>query len=265
MSREKDSWIVFTRFIVFSLGNEREFFLREAQQSLEEGNFKKSFEYYQKIEKPTEEILYNMGNILYQEERYDEALEQYKKIASEKLAFEVFYNMGNSYTKLGKNKEAIESYKKALAIKDDKDGRYNLDLLLFKEKQEGTGQKKNKNPNNKDNEANDRRSGSIMEDNNEEFKEDNGRENIVKKGKLSDPKENGNEISNLQTKRDKNEREHIEMNKKLTIKHKRLEDKTLESEDKKWMEILDQREIETLMIPLRDKGAKNGQKNNNPW
>ncbi len=240
------------------------FFLREAQQSLEEGNFKKCLEYYQKIEKPTDEILYNMGNILYQQERYDEALEQYKKIASEKLAFELFYNMGNSYTKLGKNKEAIESYRKALAIKDDKDGRYNLDLLLFKEKQEKKKQKKNKDPN-KDNEANDRRSGSIMEDNNEEFKEDNGRENIVKKGKLSDPKGNVNEVSNLQMKSQTNEREQVEMKNKLTIKHKRLEDKTLESEDKKWMEILDKREIETLMIPLRDKGAKNGQKNNNPW
>lgn len=262
---KKVAGLFFLIAIYFFWQSRESFFLREAQQSLEEGDFKKSLEYYQKVEKPTEEIFYNMGNILYQEERYDEALEQYKKIVSKKLAFEVFYNMGNSYTKLGKKEEAIESYKKALAIKDDKDGRYNLDLLLFEEKQEGTGQKKNKDPNNKDNEANDRRSGSNREDRDEEFKEDNGRENIVKKGKLSDPKENGNEISNLQTKRDKNERERIEMKKKLTIKHKRLEDKTLESEDKKWMEILDQREIETLMIPLRDKGVKNGQKNNNPW
>lgn len=75
---------------------------------------------------------YNLGNALFKQEKYAEALEQYQQIVAGskesklKLA-SAFHNTGNSLLSQKKIAESIEAYKQALKLnpKDD-DTRYNL-------------------------------------------------------------------------------------------------------------------------------------------
>jgi len=50
-------------------------------------------------------------------------------VCKKELEFEKYANMGNTLAHLKKIDEAIKAYEKALKIKEDKDVRFNLELL----------------------------------------------------------------------------------------------------------------------------------------
>jgi Ca-activated chloride channel family protein len=70
---------------------------------------------------------YNLGNSLYKEGKYAQSREAYLKAKSVDRAM-VFHNIGNSYFKENNMDEAIKAYEKAIAIRADKDTKFNLDL-----------------------------------------------------------------------------------------------------------------------------------------
>lgn len=61
---------------------------------------------------------FNLGNSLYEQERYEEAVTQYQTAAANttdsKIKSDAYYNLGNAQVKNEKLKEGIESYKRAL-------------------------------------------------------------------------------------------------------------------------------------------------------
>jgi tetratricopeptide (TPR) repeat protein len=100
------------------------------------------------------EAQYNLGDALYKQQRFDEALREYNSAAiasrgsDDKAA--AYYNLGNSFFRSNKYPESIESYKRALKLNpNDEDTRYNLQLALDRLKQQEQ-QKKDQKQNQKD-------------------------------------------------------------------------------------------------------------------
>lgn len=96
---------------------------------------------------------FDLGDALYKQQRYDEAMRQYNasaaasKSANGKAAS--FYNLGNSLFQSNKFPESVEAYKRALALNpDDEDTRYNLQLALDRMKQQQQDKKQQKNQKN---------------------------------------------------------------------------------------------------------------------
>jgi len=109
--------------------------------------------------------LFNLGNSLYQQKRYGEALEQYAASAKNSAGgldqSAASYNMGNALMAGKKWEQAIQAYKQSL-IKNPSDdqARYNLAYaqeMLKKQKNGGGGKnnkQQNKDQNNKQNQKN---------------------------------------------------------------------------------------------------------------
>jgi Ca-activated chloride channel family protein len=109
----------------------------EAQEAYE-----RALKYYRdaEIEKPeSPQLSYNIGNVNYQQEKYEDALEKYYRALSvdepENQAA-TYYNMGNTLYRSGKYPEAIQAYQKCLDINpDDEDAKYNIEFVRKKMKE----------------------------------------------------------------------------------------------------------------------------------
>jgi tetratricopeptide (TPR) repeat protein len=89
------------------------------------------------------EINYNLGNVLYQQERYLEALEQYRQViinkeASSSLKSKGYYNIGTTLLKLNRITDSKKALEESLKLNPKNTfAKYNLAYLLASEK-EGT-------------------------------------------------------------------------------------------------------------------------------
>jgi Ca-activated chloride channel homolog len=116
---------------------------KEGVKLYKEGKIPDAFLKWQdaRIDSPDrEELRYNIGNALYEQGQYENALGAYEESFSSKnteLNAKTYYNIGNSLYRIGKLPEAIESYEKALDIdQDDEDAKYNIEFIKKKMKQE---------------------------------------------------------------------------------------------------------------------------------
>jgi Ca-activated chloride channel family protein len=137
---------------------------KEGEQLLLKGDknnalesYERALKYYRdaEIEKPeSPELSYNLGNVMYQQEKYQDALEKYYKgLSTEKPKDQAatYYNMGNALYRSGKYTESIQAYQKCLDINpDDEDAKYNIEFvrkkmkeMLDKEKQRQQQQQQN--------------------------------------------------------------------------------------------------------------------------
>ena len=83
----------------------------------------------------TPEGLYNLGNAIYQQQRYDEAVKQYEAAAAQAtdpaLKAGAYYNLGNTHFNAQQLEESIDAYKNALKIDpQDLDTKNNLTRAL---------------------------------------------------------------------------------------------------------------------------------------
>ena len=214
-------------------------YINAAKEAYQNGDYKKAIENYLKVEDKNDKILFNLADSYYKAKEYEKAFKLYKQIKDKDLEFKKLHNMGNTLAHLGKIDEAIKAYEKALKIKEDKDTRFNLELLKKMKK----NQKKKQNKNNQNKNSN--------KNNNEKNKKDqnkNGKENS---------KENKNNKQKNQNKGKKDKK----LKPKPNLKPAPISD----MEVRKYEKMLNKRGVNTLLLPLNTKGERKYENNINPW
>jgi len=110
--------------------------VREGNALYEEAKYDEALNAYRDalLDAPeSPKIQFNMGGALYQKKSYEEALSAYQKslIAGERLLqSQAYYNMGNTQFRSQQYLESIESYKRALDLNpDDVDAKFNLEYV----------------------------------------------------------------------------------------------------------------------------------------
>jgi Ca-activated chloride channel homolog len=104
------------------------------------------------------EATFNLGDAVYKQKRYDEAIKQFQLAAQNnpdpKVKAQAFHNLGNTYLEQKKWEDAVKAYKESLKINaTDKDTKYNLayaNSMIVKEKNEQKQNKDKKDDKNKD-------------------------------------------------------------------------------------------------------------------
>ncbi len=225
--------------------------LKRAKEAYQQGNYKEAVKDWSKVD--SDEAKFNKGDALYRAKRYREAIDTFKSIKDKKLQFKKLHNLGNSYANIGKIDEAIKSYEEALKIKEDKDTRYNLELLKKKKKEQQkkknnkSNQKKKQDKNGKDDKNKNEKKGDKNKDKNNKNR-DNSKEN--NKEQKRDRKDKPQE-------KQKRDRE------KMKQSHKKPQPIS-DMEERKWQKALNKRGVNTLMLPLSQKGEKRNA-DEKPW
>ena len=228
-------------------------------------NKSEAFLHYQKIEDKPDSVTYNIANMLYEQKKYQEAIERYKKITEPSLQFNKFYNLGNSYAKSNMYEDAIKAYEQALKIKDDNDAKSNLEIVKKYKKRQDQNEKKRNKDYNKGLDGNS--IGKSQEDLGDNPKRDNQIKNKQAKAKNTSSKDNkNNERANANYERTQQGELPTTQNQIKGSKNKESQKlrQALDIEEKKWLNTIGKQEFNTIMIPLNKNGAKND-KTINPW
>ncbi|MGM0550237.1 MAG: tetratricopeptide repeat protein [Bacteroidota bacterium] len=142
----------------FVHGQKERKYIREGNKAFEKEHFQNAEVAYSKaLKEPTlqHDASFNIGDALYKQEKYPEALEQFSSLEdiakTPEQKASIYHNMGNSLLKQKKYKESIEAYKQALrAVPTDLDTKYNLTYAQKMLKDEQDKNQQNKQNKNKD-------------------------------------------------------------------------------------------------------------------
>ena len=259
--------------------------LSEAKKTYEARDYNRSAKLYEEVGREgNPQALFDAADAWFSAGDYQKALELYKSVEDPKLEHAKWHNIGNAYAHLGKIDEAIDAYKKALKIQEDEETRYNLELLeKLKREQQKRNQNKKRNQKNSD-----RQKKSSKQ--NQSRSEKNQNQNQNQKGEKGSKSQQKNQDRKSEKKEGaKNEKG--EKNQKEKKRQQRQNAKGEKGEEKqksrqmqpekakpqknvpisdmelrKWNKILNQRGINTLMLPLPTK--ENRQRNpdeTKPW
>jgi len=112
--------------------------LRKGDKYYEVGEYGLAEQSYRKShdKKKNSKSTFNLGNSIYNQERYEEAIQHFQSAAvaakSDRESAGAYYNLGNSYFKNQQIDEAIDAYKQSLRLNPtDEAAKYNL--LVSKE------------------------------------------------------------------------------------------------------------------------------------
>ncbi len=134
--------------ISFSQPAHRE--LREGDKSYRKEDFPKAEASYRKslTDQNTLNGRFNLGNTVYQQKRWPEAVEHFSqaaekaKTSQEKAA--AYYNLGNAHYQMGEYPKSIEAYKNALRQNPaDIQSKHNLALAMRKQQEQQQQQQQN--------------------------------------------------------------------------------------------------------------------------
>jgi len=122
-------------FYTYSQSDPNNLVFNGNKESVKKNYIEAEVEYRKAIskDKATSKAAHNLGNILFENENYDEAIQEYFKTQkNSELNLEkhsAFHNLGNSYMKKKDYAQAIEAYKNALRNNsEDDETRYNYAL-----------------------------------------------------------------------------------------------------------------------------------------
>lgn len=92
------------------------------------------------LDDPLHEVaIFNEANAQYKLKKYEDAIASYQKLAGSSdinLASKSYYNIGNAQFQLNKLQESIDAYKRALELNpDDRDAKHNLEIARAKLKE----------------------------------------------------------------------------------------------------------------------------------
>lgn len=132
-------------------------YIRKGNNAFEKQAYTESeINYRRAAEKSSDsyKAIFNMGDALYKQGKYQEAAEKFTSLANRELPdnklAKAYHNLGNSLLQSDKIKESIEAYKNALKLNpNDIETKHNLTYALNKLREKE--QQKNKNQNNKNN------------------------------------------------------------------------------------------------------------------
>ncbi len=137
---------------------------REGDAAYVKKDYKLAEENYTKslTSQASQKAKYNLGNSIYMQQRYDDAIKQYDEVAAKtndnQLKTNALYNKGNAYFWKKDYKNAIEAYKDAARLNPrDEDIKMNLakaKKMQEIQKQEEEKQKKNQNKGDKKDDKN---------------------------------------------------------------------------------------------------------------
>ena len=229
-------------------------YLEEAKVAYHDKNYTKAQSLYQKVE--NDEAKFNEADTLYRQKKYKEAIEAYEAITDPKLLAKKLHNIGNSYAQLKKIDEAIDAYEEALKIEDDADTKFNLELLKKKkkEKKKKKDDKKKDDKKDKDKKDDKKKDKKDSEKSEKEKSDKEKSEEQKKKDKESSEKKKKEED---EKKKDDKKKEKPKMN-----EQNQTQPPISNMEERKWQKMLNQRGVQTLMIPL-NKGKKENE--TTPW
>ena len=137
-------------------------FIRKGNGLFENKNFENSeVEYRKALDKDVAsfEAAFNLGDALYKQKKYDEALEQFQSLASKETDPQrlgiLHHNIGNTLLVNKKIDESIEAYKQSLRhFPNSKETKYNLEYARKMKEKEEQQKKQNKDQQNQDNKDN---------------------------------------------------------------------------------------------------------------
>jgi len=149
------------------------------------------------VENPGDiKLKYNIASTQYKIKNYAEAIKGYSDIAKNSkdrfLQEKSYYNSGNCFYREGKLPEAAQYYKKALGLDpNDKDAKYNLELVLEKLKKQQYQQKQPEKDKDKkeDKDKSKDKKNSGQNDRNDKKKEDEKQKQDMKKNQEKEPQQ----------------------------------------------------------------------------
>lgn len=273
--------------------------LSDAKTAYEKGDYVRASQLYGEVRSKNPQAMYNLGDSLYKQKKYKEAAEIFKQIDDPGLKHKALHNLGNSLANMGKTDEAIKAYEEALKLKEDKDTRYNLELLKKQKKQQQkkknkkNDKKKNdqkkKDQKNKDqqkkNQKQDQKNkdrknkdGSDKKQQDQKRQDKQNRQNKNKDQKKNDQQKQKRQNRSEQQKQKDKEKKQREKQKSEAQKKKEQQERKKrqqqaqaakaqpisDMEERKYNKMLNKRGIKTLMIPLQSKG-KPHENETTPW
>lgn len=130
-------------------------FVRKGNKQYEKNDFTVAeVNYLRALDKDSTsyEAIFNLGDALYKQEKYEDALARFGKLAQSPVPSpylpSVMYNMGNTHFETKKYEEAVEAYKMSLRLNpQDTTAKFNLayaQLMLKKDQQQQQDNKDNK-------------------------------------------------------------------------------------------------------------------------
>ena len=157
-------------------------YIRQGNKEFENANFENSEVSYRKAvdleEKKSHEPAFNVGDALYRQEKYEDAIEQFNNLADVEVSKEekakIYHNLGNSLLQSNKLQESIEAYKNALRNNpNDMDTKYNLAYAQKKlEEQQQQNQNQDQNKDNQDQDQKDQDKNKDNQDKNQQDKQE---------------------------------------------------------------------------------------------
>ena len=141
-------------------------YIRQGNKEFENTDFENSEVSYRKAvdleEEKTHEPAFNVGDALYKQEKYEDAIKQFESLADLEISKEekakIYHNLGNSLLQNNKLKESIEAYKNALRNNpNDQETKYNLAYAqkkLEQQQQQNQDQDQNKDKDKQDQDKN---------------------------------------------------------------------------------------------------------------
>jgi len=262
--------------------------LDKAKSAYEKGDYEKSQKIYESYQESTKkaDVHYNIGNTLYKQAKYKEAIESYKKATfdNKKSRAENFANLGNAYVKSGDEKEfpeAVKAYEESLKIQEDKEIQENLKALkefLKKREEEKKKQDKKDNDKKKKDENKDKKDEDSDKDDKKKDGEKSDEQSDEKDKKKSDKKsddeksdkeKSDEEKSEDEKKQDKEKskdkaEELKDNNSTSTQEPKQMQDIMSDEEEKKWLKQLSN-EHSTYLYRLNETNNIEDDSNEKPW
>ena len=184
-------------------GQERSY-IHKGNKLYQEQKYKEAEDNYRKsVEKKSQNVEgnFNLGDALYKQKKFTDAGEQFNKLAGEAnsnkaLTAAAYHNLGNSFLENKKLEESIDAYKKALLNNPkDDETRYNLAYAQEKLKKQQQQNKDNKKQDNKKQ---------------EDKKEDNKNQDSKNQDKKNQDKKNQDKKNQQQQQPDKLSKEDAE-------------------------------------------------------